>query len=136
MTQFASYYLVKLLSPDEASGAVVQRYSVKKVFLRISKNSQKNTCARVQACNFIKKETLTQVLSCEVSEIFQNTYIFLQNTAGGCFQTKLLSFDWNIFSFSYLMKVAICKFAFEEIKIAETSSRRWYKKYVLGFIDQ
>ena len=42
---------------------------MKKVFLKISQNSQENACARVsflissrpEACNFIKKETLTQV---------------------------------------------------------------------------
>ena len=42
----------------------------KKVFLEISQNSQENTGARVslnfwsEACNFIKKDTLAQVLSC------------------------------------------------------------------------
>ena len=52
----------------------------KKVFLEISQNSQENTCARIsfliklQACNFIKKETLTQVFSCEFCEIFKNTF--------------------------------------------------------------
>ena len=30
---------------------------MKKVFLEISQNSQENTCARSEACNFIKKET-------------------------------------------------------------------------------
>ena len=48
------------------SEAVVQRCSVKKMFLKISQNSQENACARasfliklhVQACNFIKKDTL------------------------------------------------------------------------------
>ena len=42
--------------------------TVRKLFLKISRNSQENTCARVyfnkvcrpQACNFIKKETLGQ----------------------------------------------------------------------------
>ena len=29
------------------------------------RNSQENTCARPEACNFIKKETLAQVFSCE-----------------------------------------------------------------------
>ena len=29
----------------------------------------------VQACNFIKKEALTQVLSCEFCKIFQNTFM-------------------------------------------------------------
>ena len=49
--------------------AVVQRCSLKKVFLENSQNSKENTCARVSfliklqtwACKFVKKETLTQV---------------------------------------------------------------------------
>ena len=54
----------------------------KKVFLEISQNSQENTCARVSfliklyasACNFIKKETLAQVLSFEFCEISKNNF--------------------------------------------------------------
>ena len=48
-----------------------QRCSVKKVFLEISQNPQESTCARVsfliktQVRNFIKIESLAQVLSCE-----------------------------------------------------------------------
>ena len=61
----------------------------KKVFLEISQNSQENTCARafflikLQGCNFIKKETLTQVFSCEFCEISKNTFSteHLQTTA-------------------------------------------------------
>ena len=49
-----------------------QRCSVKKVFLKNSLNLQENT----QACNFVKKETLTQVLSCEFCEIFKNTCFY------------------------------------------------------------
>ena len=50
----------------------------KKVFLKISQNSRENTFATVsfliklQACNFIKKETLAQVFShefCKISRI-------------------------------------------------------------------
>ena len=63
---------------------VAQRCSVKKLFLKISQNSQENTCARVsfliklqaQACNFIIKETLAQVFSCEFCEISQNTFSY------------------------------------------------------------
>ena len=57
---------------------------VKKVFLKISQNLQANTCARVsfliklqaeaEACNFIKKEILTQVFSFEFCEIFKNIF--------------------------------------------------------------
>ena len=68
------------------SEAVVQRCSIKKVFLEISQNSQKNNCARdsfliklhTLACNFIKKESMAQGFSCEFCEISKNT-------SGGCF---------------------------------------------------
>ena len=49
----------------------------KKVLSEISQNSQKNTCARVsepEAWNFIKKETLAQLFSCEFCEISRNTF--------------------------------------------------------------
>ena len=77
--------LIKLLSAE----AVVRRCSEKKVFLVISRNSHKNTCARVSfliklqasACNFIKKETLSQGkealakgFTCEFCEISKNTF--------------------------------------------------------------
>ena len=62
---------------------VAQRYSVKKMFLEISQNSQQNTCARVslsklqaEACNFIKKETLAQVFSSEFCEVSKNTFSY------------------------------------------------------------
>ena len=52
----------------------------KKMFLKISQNSQESTCALVsfltkllaKACNFIK-ETLAQMFSCEFYEIAKNT---------------------------------------------------------------
>ena len=61
---------------------------MKKVFLKLFQNFQENNCARVpllmqlqvEACNFIKNDTLTQVLSCEFCEILKNTV--LQNTSG------------------------------------------------------
>ena len=59
--------------------AVAWRCSVKKVFLEISQNSQENTPARVSetsACNFIKKETMTQVFPCEICEISMNTFSY------------------------------------------------------------
>ena len=64
------------------TGAVTRRCSVKKVFLKIWHNSQENTCARIyfliklQACNFIKKETLAQVFSCVFCKNFQNTFFY------------------------------------------------------------
>ena len=68
------------------SEAVVQRCFAKKVFLEISQNSQENTCVKVsflinlktflKACNFIKKETLAQVFSCEFCEISKSTFSY------------------------------------------------------------
>ena len=45
-------------------------------FYDISKNTffDKVTGLRLEACNFIKKETLAQVLSCEFCKISKNTF--------------------------------------------------------------
>ena len=51
-----------------------------KVFLEISQNLQENTCVRVsflmklQACNVIKKEAMTELFSREFREIFKNIF--------------------------------------------------------------
>ena len=63
-----------------------KRCSVKKVFLEISRSSQENTCASVsfqtfQACNFIKKETPSQLFFCEFWEISKNTFFYKTPTA-------------------------------------------------------
>ena len=60
-----------------------KRCSAKKVLLKISQNSQENTCARV---SFLIKlqalrpatllKTLAQVLSCEFCEIFKNNFFY------------------------------------------------------------
>ena len=56
------------------SDAVVQRCSVKKCVLRnFAKFTGKHLCQSLLACNFIKKETLAQVFSCEFCEISKNT---------------------------------------------------------------
>ena len=63
--------------------AVVWMWSVKKVFLEISQNSQESTCARVSLLIKLqtwglelhwKKETLAQVFSCEFCEIPNSTF--------------------------------------------------------------
>ena len=60
------------------SEAATRGAQYKKVFLKISQNSQEDTCARVSfrpgACNFIIKETLAQVFSCLFCEISKNTF--------------------------------------------------------------
>ena len=48
-----------------------------------SKKFRKIHKKTTKACNFINKEALVQVFSCEFCEISKNT--FLQNTSGGYF---------------------------------------------------
>ena len=66
------------LSTEAATGGVLR----KTMFLKISQNFQETPVPeslfykgfRPQACNFIKRETLAQVFSCEFCEIFKNIY--------------------------------------------------------------
>ena len=67
------------------SEEVVWRCSLKKIFLKISRNSQENTCARVYflICWYsrrrqawgLQKETLAQVFSCEFCKMFKKTFV-------------------------------------------------------------
>ena len=50
--------------------AVVRKCSIKKVFLKISQILQENT----RAGNFIKKETLAQVFSCEIAKFLRKPF--------------------------------------------------------------
>ena len=56
------------------------------MFVKISQNSQENTCVRVPfLIKFVKKETLAQVFSFEFYKIFKNIFFtkHLQTTAAG-----------------------------------------------------
>ena len=70
----------------EITEAVVRKFSLKQLCLETSHNSQESTRTRdffnkvaALACNFIKKESLAKVFSCEFSEISKNT--FFQRTS-------------------------------------------------------
>ena len=56
------------------SEATTRRVLWKKVFLEILQNSLATWFNSPEACNFIEKKTLAQVLLCEFYEIFKNTY--------------------------------------------------------------
>ena len=60
---------VKLLSEWKCLEAVLRRCSVKKLFLRISENSQENTCTEVSFYQSYRPP----VLSYKFCEIFKNT---------------------------------------------------------------
>ena len=79
--------------------AVARRRSVKKLLLNISQNWQLNNCARVlffvklqaKTCNFIKKETLTQVFFCEFYEIFRNNFFHKAPLAAASVMSSLIT---------------------------------------------
>ena len=77
--------------------ALIQRCSVKKLLIEISQNSQENTCARVsfliKTCNFIKKESLAQVFSCEFCEISKNIFCYRTPPVAAPIYKK----QWNSF---------------------------------------
>ena len=108
---------LNLYIPEAATGGVLQ----KKMFLKISQNPHQNTCARVSIfCNFIKKETLAQVLSCEFCESFKNTFFteHLRTTA------------------SSILKVAetVLWLMFQILRYWSTSWRHYIKTWQKGSI--
>ena len=68
------------------------------MFLEISQNSQKNTCARVSfviklqasPCDFIKKEALAQVFSFEFYKISKNNFSYRTPTVAASEKTSNL----------------------------------------------
>ena len=129
---------------ESSSEAVTRSCSVKKVFLKISQNSQENTCATVpfffQTCIFIKKETLTHVFCCKFCDIFQNTFfyrtplvalLFLKHWLG--LEIKLKVFRWLTIlqnnSSSWSMKV---KLVFEWFQIKKISL--FYSYFITLFL--
>ena len=61
----------------ERTETLARRCSMKKVFLEILQNLRQSDCARLPpACNFIKKEALPQLLSCEFCKISKNTFYY------------------------------------------------------------
>ena len=72
--------------------AVIRRYSLKKVFFKISRNSQENTCARVSFFNkvaglrpatLLKKRLWHRCFPVNFAKFLRN--LFSQNTSSGCF---------------------------------------------------
>ena len=56
----------KLTDFGKSTDAVARRCSVKKALLKISQNSQENTCAVGLQPAFYEKETAAQVFSCDL----------------------------------------------------------------------
>ena len=79
-----THITVNDISVGVEAEAVVQRCSVKKVFLEISQNSQENTCARVSfLITLLKKRLWHRCFPVNFAKFLRTP--FLQNTSGGCF---------------------------------------------------
>ena len=79
---------------SQQSEAVARTYSVKKVFLKISQNSEENTCTRVSfliklkasGLQLYKKRDSSTGFFLRILRIFYK-HLLVQNTSGGCFYT-------------------------------------------------
>ena len=87
----------------------------KKVFLKILQNSQENSCVGVllkqlQTYNIIKKETLTQLFSCEFCKMFHNTFFteHLPMAASNCSNPERNNSDLFDRKFPYYNLTNVC----------------------------
>ena len=92
--------------------AVIQRCSVKKMFLEISQNSQKSICARdsfliklqvlgLRPVNFLKKSLWHRCFPVKFAKSLRTP--FLQNTHGGCFWLYNYKLDTNMNTVEYFL---------------------------------
>ena len=70
------------------------RCSMKKIFLKISQNSQENTCARVRPATLLKKRLWHRCFPVNFAKVLRTS--FLQNTSGSLF------LPFGIFVWNYL----------------------------------
>ena len=78
--------------------AVAQRRSVKKMFLKISQNSQEDACARISF--------LIKLSSCEFCKIFKNTYFYRTSlvVASGCLYILHVRITYQPLAWNYLFR--------------------------------
>ena len=85
---------------SSSSGGSHRRYSIKKGVLRISQNSQENTCARV---SFSIK---LQALGLSIDHLLMTAY----GPVKTCFFNRIYFFvRWNVFFRCLLLKLDVCQ---------------------------
>ena len=65
----------------------------KRCFKQFRKIRRRTPVPEPETCNFIKKETLAQVFSCEFSEISKNTF-FVEHLWATASEYKILADGW------------------------------------------
>ena len=101
-------YFHLLISVSSARSSRPEVLCKKSVHKNFAKLTRKHLCLSVFlkkveriACNFIKKETLLLVLSCEFCEIFMNTYFYRIPLVAGSDAHVLEASVWEIFCTSF-----------------------------------
>ena len=82
------------LTGVNSSEAVTRRCSVVGALENFAKFTGKHLCQSLFFNNFIKKETLAQMFSCEFCEIFKNTF-FKRTPLVAAFNSFILNKKWN-----------------------------------------
>ena len=93
--QHHKYCCINLKILQIQTEAVVQRCSIKQVFLKIWQNSQENTCARVSFLIKLQAEAQAQVFSCEFCEFFKNICFHKKPTVAASVQTNFTYQNMN-----------------------------------------
>ena len=107
---------------DASTETVTKRCCAKKVFFKLLQNSQENTCARfffltnlqTEASNFIKKESLARVSSCEFCEIFKNTISYRTPSVAASISRFASEPTLQIWNFKIILIFTVFRF-FESI---------------------
>ena len=82
------------LTGVNSSEAVTRRCSVVGALENFAKFTGKHLCQSLFFNNFIKKETLAQMFSCEFCEIFKNTF-FKRTPLVAAFNSFILNKKWD-----------------------------------------
>ena len=82
------------LTGVNSSEAVTRRCSVVGALENFAKFTGKHLCQSLFFNNFIKKETLAQMFSCEFYEIFKNTF-FKRTPLVAAFNSFILNKKWD-----------------------------------------
>ena len=82
------------LTGVNSSEAVTRRCSVVGALENFAKFTGKYLCQSLFFNNFIKKETLAQMFSCEFCEIFKNTF-FKRTPLVAAFNSFILNKKWD-----------------------------------------
>ena len=117
---------------------VVRRCSVKKLFFEIAQNSHKTPVqeslfiwsSRPQAYNFIKKETLSQVFSCEFGTIYNNTFYYRTSLVAASDMSCI------IYLFHLILEHNLGINFYQQTTSPNKLQSRWKKKKILNVLQK